>query len=83
MRRRFVARNARRKGIATQLIKSAEAAAAERELHLVLDAADHNRAAIEFWKTHGWREIGQATLPSGDEGHELRLLLLVASARGQ
>ena len=50
---------------------------------LVLDVADDNRAAIEFWRTHGWREVGQATLPPGDEGHELTVLLLVASAPRQ
>jgi GNAT superfamily N-acetyltransferase len=80
MRRLFVAPNARRTGVATGLIKAAEAAAAERGLHLVLDVADHNRAAIGFWNRHGWREVGQAMLPPGDEGHQLRLLLLVASA---
>jgi GNAT superfamily N-acetyltransferase len=83
MRRLFVAPTARRNGVATQLINAAEATAAERGLHLVLDVADHNRAAIGFWKTHGWREVGQATLPPGDEGQQLRLLLLVASATGQ
>jgi GNAT superfamily N-acetyltransferase len=82
MRRLFVAPNARRHGVASQLIKAAEAAAAQRALHLVLDVADHNRAAVEFWTTHGWREVGQATLPPGDEGRPLRLLLLVASAAG-
>ena len=83
MRRLFVAPTARRKGVATQLIEAAEETADERGLHLVLDVADHNRAAIGFWKTHGWREVGQATLPPGDEGRQLRLLLLVASAAGQ
>jgi GNAT superfamily N-acetyltransferase len=81
MRRLFVAENARRKGVATQLINAAEATAADHGLHLVLDVADHNRAAIAFWKTHGWREVGDAMLPPGDQGHELRLLLLVASGR--
>ena len=83
MRRLFVAPNARRKGIATQLIEAAEATAAERGLHLVLDVADHNRAAIEFWKTHGWREVGQATLPPRDGGRQLTLRLLVAPAASQ
>jgi ribosomal protein S18 acetylase RimI-like enzyme len=81
MRRLFVAPAARRNGVATELTKAAEATAAERRLHLVLDVADHNRAAIEFWKTHGWREVGQAALPPGDEGHQIRVLLLVRSER--
>jgi GNAT superfamily N-acetyltransferase len=83
MRRLFVAPAARRRGVATQLIEAAEATAAERGLHLVLDVADNNRAAIEFWNTHGWREVGQATLPPGDEGHQLTVLLLVAAATPQ
>ncbi|MGZ4229344.1 MAG: GNAT family N-acetyltransferase [Solirubrobacteraceae bacterium] len=78
MRRLFVDPNSRRKGVATHLIKAAERTAAEYGLQLVLDVADHNRAAIEFWKTHGRRGVGEATLPPGDEGRTLRLLLLVA-----
>jgi GNAT superfamily N-acetyltransferase len=83
MRRLFVAPSSRRKGVATHLIKAAERAAAQHELHLVLDVADHNSAAIGFWKTHGWREVGEATLPPGAEGRPLKLLLLVAPASGQ
>lgn len=83
MRRLFVAPNSRRQGVATHLIKAAERTAAERGLQLVLDVADHNRPAIGFWKTHGWREVGEATLPPGDEGRALGLLLLVAPATGQ
>jgi GNAT superfamily N-acetyltransferase len=82
MRRLFVAPNSRRQGVATHLIKAAERTAAERGLQLVLDVADHNRPAIGFWKTHGWREVGEATLPPGDEGRALRLLLLVAPPAG-
>ena len=78
MRRLFVAPDSRRNGVASQLIEAAERAAAEHGLRLVLDVADHNRAAIEFWRTHGWREVGEATLPPGDEGRGLRLLLFVA-----
>jgi ribosomal protein S18 acetylase RimI-like enzyme len=69
--------------VATQLINAAEATGVDHGLQLVLDVADHNRAAIAFWKEHGWREVGQATLPPGDEGHQLRLLLLVASGTSQ
>ena len=78
MRRLFVAPNWRRKGVATLLADAAAHTAAERGLRLVLDVADHNRAAIGFWRTHGWREVGEAQLPAGDEGRPLRLRLLVA-----
>jgi ribosomal protein S18 acetylase RimI-like enzyme len=77
MRRLFVAPDSRRNGVASQLIEAGARAAAEHGLRLVLDVADHNRAAIEFWRAHGWREVGEATLSPGDEGR-LRLLLFVA-----
>jgi GNAT superfamily N-acetyltransferase len=79
MRRLFVAPRWRREGVGTQLINAATRAATDRGLHLVLDVACDNRAAIAFWKTHGWRQVGEATLPPGDEGRPLRLKLLVAS----
>src|SRR3954452_17934938 len=50
MRRLFVAPNSRRKGVGTELVKIAERTAADRGLPLALDVADHNRAAISFWK---------------------------------
>lgn len=78
VRRLFVAPQSRRRGLATTLVKRVECEASTRELALVLDVAHHNHAAIEFWKRRGWREVGQVTLPPGDEGLPLRLLLLVA-----
>lgn len=79
IRRLFVAPQSRRQGLATTLVERAECEASSRELALVLDVAHDNRAAITFWKRRGWREVGQATLPPGDEGLPLRLLLLVAN----
>jgi GNAT superfamily N-acetyltransferase len=81
MRRLFVAPGYRRQQVATQLMKVAGRRAAELGLHLVLDVADDNHGAILFWRTHGWRQVGEATLPPGDEGHALRLLLLVGPPR--
>ena len=78
IRRLFVAPQSRRRGLATTLVERAECEASNRELALVLDVAEHNHATIRFWKHRGWREVGQATLPPGDEGRPLRLLLLVA-----
>jgi ribosomal protein S18 acetylase RimI-like enzyme len=82
MRRLFVDPNSRRDGVATALVKTAEREAAARGMPLVLDVAADNRAAISFWKRHGWRDVGEASLPPGDEGRPLRLRLLVACASG-
>jgi ribosomal protein S18 acetylase RimI-like enzyme len=78
MRRLFVARDRRRRGIARQLMRVAAGEASARQLYPVLDVSDDNHAAIAFWLAHGWREVGQASLPPGDEGRALRLVLLAA-----
>jgi GNAT superfamily N-acetyltransferase len=78
MRRLFVDPNSRRNGVGTALVKTAEREAAARGMPLVLDVAADNRDAISFWKRHGWRDVGEASLPPGDEGRPLRLRLLVA-----
>lgn len=78
IRRLFVGPGARRRGLATTLVERAESEASDRQLALVLDVATHNHAAIRFWQHRGWREVGQATLPPGDEGRPLDLLLMVA-----
>jgi GNAT superfamily N-acetyltransferase len=83
MRRLFVDPNSRRNGVGTALVKTAEREAAARGMPLVLDVAADNRAAISFWTSHGWRDVGQARLPPGDEGRPLRLRLLVASPSAQ
>lgn len=80
VRRLFVAPQWRRRGIGTRLLKCVQREAADRGLALALDVADHNREAIAFWRRHGWREVGEASLPPGDEGRELRLLLFVGPA---
>jgi GNAT superfamily N-acetyltransferase len=82
MRRLFVAPHWRRRGLGTRLMTCAARTAAEHRLHLVLDVADHNHAAIAFWQRHGWRQVGTATVPAGDEGRSLRLLLFAGSFRG-
>jgi ribosomal protein S18 acetylase RimI-like enzyme len=64
--------------VGAALVERAEHEASDRELALVLDVAEHNNAAIAFWKDRGWRQVGTAMLPPGDEGRPLRLLLLVA-----
>jgi GNAT superfamily N-acetyltransferase len=78
VRRLFVASQWREGGLATALVERAENEAFDRQLAPVLDVAHDNHAAIMFWKDRRWREVGQATLPPGDEGRALRLLLFVA-----
>ena len=78
VRRLFVAPRWRRQGVATSLLDCAQREADRQERRLVLDVADHNHAAIDFWKRHGWLQVGRASLPPGDEGRALRLLLFVA-----
>lgn len=78
VRRLFVAAGWRRKGVATTLLHCVQREAAARDLRLVLDVAVHNQAAITFWQQHGWRRVGEALLPLGDEGQVLPLVLLVA-----
>lgn len=73
----FVAPHSRRRGIGQELMGCAEQEAGERGLHPVLDVADHNRAAIRFYEHRGWRLVGEADLPPGDEGHPLQLRLFV------
>jgi ribosomal protein S18 acetylase RimI-like enzyme len=82
MRRLFVVPSYRRQGVGTQLMKAAEREAGERGRRLVLDVAADNHAAIAFWKAHGWRRVGEASLPPGDGGRPLRLLLLVGPPSG-
>lgn len=83
IRRLFVAPTWRRTGLATRLIDQAASRAADKELPLVLDVADHNHAAINFWEQHGWRRVGHAALPPGDEGRPLRLILFAAPGAGR
>lgn len=58
----FVARAARGQGVGTALMRAAEDHAAEHELRLALDVADHNLDAIAFYERHGWQRVGTATL---------------------
>lgn len=58
----FVARAARGHGVGTALMRAAEDHAAEHELRLALDVADHNLDAIAFYERHGWQRVGTATL---------------------
>src|SRR5436309_2740066 len=78
IRRLFVAPHRRRGGIASHLTTAAKREAATRGLHLVLDVSNSNGGAIAFWKAHGWRQVGRASLPPGEEGHALELVLLAA-----
>jgi GNAT superfamily N-acetyltransferase len=80
MRRLFVDPNSRRKGVGAALVETAEREADARGTPLVLDVAADNSAAISFWKSRGWRDVGEASLPPGDEGRALRVRLLVAGA---
>jgi ribosomal protein S18 acetylase RimI-like enzyme len=76
----FVAPTSRSQGVGASLMSAAEREAATRGRHLVLDVADHNQAAISFYAARGWREVGQAMLPAGDEGQALSVRLFVARA---
>ncbi len=78
VRRLFVAPARRRRGVADDLVACATREAIDRGLRLVLDVADENQGAIAFWERRDWRRVGQATLPPGDEGRPLRVLLFVA-----
>jgi GNAT superfamily N-acetyltransferase len=77
VRRLFVAPHRRRTGLASRLAQRATDTAAALNRKPVLDVATENHGAIAFWRRHGWRQVGSATLPPGDEGRALRLLLLV------
>lgn len=78
----FVAPTWRKTGVGGRLMNHAQREAGNRGLHLVLDVADHNHASIAFYENRGWHRVGEANLPSGDEGHALRLLLFVAPHAG-
>jgi len=80
VRRLFVAHEWRRKGVATRLLQCVQREASARDLGLVLDVAVHNQAAVRFWEQHGWRRAGEASLPLGDQGQVLPLVLFVAPA---
>ncbi len=71
VRRFFVAPGRRERGVGGVLLDCAHAAAAAWGLRLVLDVADHNRAAIRFYEQRGWRRVGTAQRPP------LRLVLFV------
>jgi GNAT superfamily N-acetyltransferase len=74
----FVTPGERERGVGARLISRVERAAADRGLHLVLAVSDHNRAAISFYEKRRWRRVGRGTLPPGDEGRTVHLLLFVA-----
>jgi GNAT superfamily N-acetyltransferase len=78
LRRLFVAPDRRRGGVGAGLVEVAEREAASRGLQPVLDVGADNATAIAFWRNRRWREVGQASLPPGDEGRPLQLLLFVA-----
>ena len=71
----FVAPGARGRGIGSALMRTAEDHAAERDLRLVLDVADHNDDAIRFYERRGWKRVGTASLLL-DDGHSVLPLLL-------
>jgi GNAT superfamily N-acetyltransferase len=58
----FVADGSRGRGVGRALMAAAEDHAAERDLRLALDVADHNLDAIAFYERCGWRRVGTATL---------------------
>ncbi len=77
----FVARGSRGHGIGSALMDRAHAYATEHGLRLVLEAAEHNLAAMAFYRRRGWREVGGATITLSD-GSPLPVRLFVAPARG-
>jgi GNAT superfamily N-acetyltransferase len=58
----FVSPPARGRGVGGALMRCAEQHAAAHGLHLVLDVAAHNHAAISFYERRGWRRVGTAEL---------------------
>jgi GNAT superfamily N-acetyltransferase len=77
VKRFFVAPDARGRGAGTALLERAREEAATRDLHLALDVADKNLAAIRLYESRGWRRVGEAVLTPRDEARPLPLLLFV------
>lgn len=73
----FVARAARGQGVGTALMRAAEDHAAEQELRLALDVADHNLDAIAFYERRGWNRVGTASLLLEDGQTTLPLVRFV------
>jgi len=72
----FVGPGARRRGVGSALMRTAEDHAAAHDLRLVLDVADHNHDAIAFYERRGWKRVGTASLRLHD-GLPLPLVLFV------
>ena len=73
----FVSPQARGRGVGGALMRHAEEHAAAHGLHLVLDVAAHNRAAIAFYERRGWRRVGTAELALSAEPWTLDLVVFV------
>jgi GNAT superfamily N-acetyltransferase len=73
----FVAPAARRRGVGGALLQRAEEHATARGQRLVLDVADHNRAAIALYEGRGWRRVGTAELSLSAAPWRLNLVLFV------
>jgi GNAT superfamily N-acetyltransferase len=73
----FVAPDARGRGIGSALMARAEQLAADQDLCLALDVAEHNRDAITFYERRGWRRVGTAELPLSADPWTLDVLLFV------
>lgn len=73
----FVSPAVRRQGVGRALMQCAEEHAALHGLQLVLDVAEHNRAAIAFYERGGWRGVGTAELALSADPWKLPLVLFV------
>lgn len=73
----FVSPRARGRGVGGALMHRAEQHAVTHGLHLVLDVAVHNRAAIAFYERRGWRRVGTAELALSAEPWTLDVVVFV------
>ncbi len=73
----FVSPAARGRGIGAALMSRARSHAADNDLSLVLDVAEHNRDAIAFYERGGWQRVGTAELALSGPPWRLGVVLFV------
>jgi GNAT superfamily N-acetyltransferase len=69
--------DARRRGVARELLQTARAEAVAQQRTPVLDVVESSHAAVAVYRSAGWVEVGRASLVLPD-GRELRELVFAA-----